>query len=584
MGKSAVGYARVSTQEQAQRGYSVRQQADRLRSWAAEHGYEMVEVVEEVGVSGTVALLERPGFSRLFDLVTGGEAAVVVAQDQDRISREPWHFGYLKAKLEEYGATLRTLDDEADDSPESEFFRDIRRGMAKMERSVTARRTRRGREQRAREGKVVGAGSAPLGFRFNADRTNFVVDEETAPLVRSIFRLMAEEGYGIRTVKKALEREVVPSPRGGRYWHNPVIKDLILNDVYRPHAREELEAMAERGQLPRAVLDGLDPDKSYGVWWYGRDATKRTGKLTKSGGPARKFEQRPEEELIAAPVPDASVPCERVDAARASVAGNTRPASAARRLWELSGGIGFCACGRRLSIHSTSGGKGRPKKQYHYVCGHRRRHGAGSCEHAKWHRAEDIEGRVREFVYRLLHDPEALRRQTLARLEMERAGIGQAEEEAAFLEALLAEAEAERTGYVRLAARGRITDEELDAHLADLEERRAGATRELAGLKGRREQLAELDRLAEIVDEYLADLPQLVHGGQTSVGAEYRAERYRWAYGLLGLRVVAHKDGTLAVSGTFGERVLAPGEPRPVELPPPGYETGALSSVSDSQR
>jgi DNA invertase Pin-like site-specific DNA recombinase len=133
----------------------VRQQADRLRSWAAEHGYEMVEVVEEVGVSGTVALLERPGFSRLFDLVTGGEAAVVVAQD--RISREPWHFGYLKAKLEEYGATLRTLDDEADDSPESEFFRDIRRGMAKMERSVTARRTRRGREQRAREGKVVGA-------------------------------------------------------------------------------------------------------------------------------------------------------------------------------------------------------------------------------------------------------------------------------------------------------------------------------------------------------------------------------------------------------------------------------------------
>ena len=135
----------------------MRQQADRLRSWAAEHGYEMVEVVEEVGVSGTVALLERPGFSRLFDLVTGGEAAVVVAQDQDRISREPWHFGYLKAKLEEYGATLRTLDDETDDSPESEFFRDIRRGMAKMERSVTARRTRRGREQRAREGKVVGA-------------------------------------------------------------------------------------------------------------------------------------------------------------------------------------------------------------------------------------------------------------------------------------------------------------------------------------------------------------------------------------------------------------------------------------------
>ena len=74
--------------------------------------------------------------------------------------------------------------------------------------------------------------------------------------------------------------------------------------------------------------------------------------------------------------------------------------------WQLSVGIGFCACGRRLSIHSKSGGKGYRKKQFHYVCGHRRRHGAGSCEHAKRHKAEDVEGSVREFVYRLLHDPE----------------------------------------------------------------------------------------------------------------------------------------------------------------------------------
>jgi len=263
-----VGYARVSTAEQAQRGYSVRQQAERLRSWAAEQGYEIVEVVEESGVPGTVALLERPGFSRLFDLVTSGEVSVVLAQDADRISREPWHFGYLKAKLEEYGASLKTLDDAGDDgTPEGEFFRDIRRGMAKMERSVTARRTRRGREQRAREGKVVGAGSPPLGFSFNAERTNFEVDEETMPLVRRVFRLVAEEGYGLSTVKKTLEREGVPTPRGGRLWHRPVIKALILNDAYRPHTREELEALAERGQLSPAVIAklSLDPGASCGV-------------------------------------------------------------------------------------------------------------------------------------------------------------------------------------------------------------------------------------------------------------------------------------------------------------------------------
>ncbi len=46
-------------------------------------------------------------------------------------------------------------------------------------------------------------------------------------------------------------------------------------------------------------------------------------------------------------------------------------------------------------------------------------------------------------------------------------------------------------------------------------------------------------------------------------------ERYRLVYGLLGLRVVARRGGTLAVSGAFGGRELAPGEPRAAELPPP---------------
>jgi hypothetical protein len=63
-----------------------------------------------------------------------------------------------------------------------------------------------------------------------------------------------------------------------------------------------------------------------------------------------------------------------------------------------------------------------------------------------------------------------------------------------------------------------------------------------------------------------------------------QAERYRDVYRLLALRVVAHKDGTLVVSGTFGGRKLAPGEPPTVELPPFDYPADALSSSSDSHR
>ena len=93
------------------------------------------------------------------------------------------------------------------------------------------------------------------------------------------------------------------------------------------------------------------------------------------------------------------------------------------------------------------------------------------------------------------------------------------------------------------------------ANSQELEQRKAAdATRELAGLSERRERLSELDRLAETVEEYLGDLPQLVRGGQTRTAKEDRAERCRWAwaYWLLGLRVVAYKDGTLEVSAPSG--------------------------------
>lgn len=181
---------------------------------------------------------------------------------------------------------------------------------------------------------------------------------------------------------------------------------------------------------------------------------------------------------------------------------------------------------------------------------------------------------MREFVYRLLHDPESLRRQTLAQFELDRAGLGRVEEEAAFLLEQLAEADRERDGYLRLTAKGRISEEELDRYLTELEQRKDAARRELAGPADRRERLAKLEELTETVEEYLGDLPQIIHGGQTSIGAEHRAERYRWAYELLGLRVVAHRDRTLELTWRAGSEVLGPEEPRELELPPPTTAAG----------
>ena len=85
--KRAILYARVSTEEQARKGFSLAQQLETLREYAAREGYEVLEEVSDPGQSG--ASLERPGVDRIRDLVAAGSVSVVLAQDRDRFTREP---------------------------------------------------------------------------------------------------------------------------------------------------------------------------------------------------------------------------------------------------------------------------------------------------------------------------------------------------------------------------------------------------------------------------------------------------------------------------------------------------------------
>ena len=136
-------YARVSTEEQARSGYSLAQQIEALRAYAAREGYEVLEEVVDAGQSG--ASLERPGMDRVRDLVAEGGVSVVLAQDRDRFAREPAYHYLLKKEFEERGCRLRALNDHGGDSPEGELTDGILDQLAKFERAKLAERSRRGR-------------------------------------------------------------------------------------------------------------------------------------------------------------------------------------------------------------------------------------------------------------------------------------------------------------------------------------------------------------------------------------------------------------------------------------------------------
>src|SRR5215212_6940556 len=252
---------------------------------------------------------------------------------------------------------------------------------------------------------------------------------------------------------------------------------------------------------------------------------------------------KPKEEWIAVPVPEAGVPREIVDVAREQIKDNRRPSSAGHRFWELSGGIIRCAgCNRVLISRKRTKKKGGRRYEYfYYHCSGYNKYGLKGCDKARFASAPKLEGQVWEFVCGILLDPAELRSDLDRAIELERKGrYGDPEAEAKHWLEKLSEIDEERRGFLRLAAKGRITDEELDEELAALEEMRLTAERELEALRGYKERLEQMERDRDAVLEHYAALaPEALD----SLSSEERHHLYK----MLRLKVWVAKSGNLAI-------------------------------------
>jgi site-specific DNA recombinase len=370
------------------------------------------------------------------------------------------------------------------------------------------------------------------------------------PVVRRIFAMVAG-GLPLNAVAERLTGEGVELPysryRRLKRWNVTFIRDCIVgDDVYRPHTFEEISTLVRP-----EVASRLDPEKSYGIWWFNRRRSKATQISVPDSNGGRRYKQRvryaprPREEWIAVPVPDSGVPREIVDAARQAIKHNRAPSNAGRRFWELSGGFVRCGlCGHVMDSHTTAN-PGRPV-YFYYACRTRYRKGVEACSNGKYLAAAKVEALVWEGVTKLLKDPEQLRADLDAMIEQEHRGAlrGDPDEEAKLWADKLVEVQSKRASYQEMAASELITFDELRARLLELDETRETAERELEIIGNHREHLAELqaDR-----DALLASLMEIAPMALESLTPE---ERRRFSR-LLDLRVITYPDRSLEVE--FGD-------------------------------
>ena len=506
--KRAVLYARVSTDEQAKKGYSLTQQLEALREYASREGYEVLEEVTDGGRSG--ASLARPGLDHVRDLVAAGGVEVVLAQDRDRFGRKVVLNGLLEEELSKHGCRTKALNDYGDDSPEGALMRGIQTQFAEYERTKIAERTRRGKERKAREGKVLRGPKPPYGFRYNAAGDGLVVEDPEMAVIERIFRVAAG-GLGPQAIRTRLHDEGTPSPTGGPVWPRRTLEQMLRGDLYKACTREELA-----GLVSAEVLASLDEDAEYGVWWFGRKSTteRAISEPDGNGGAA-----------IGRPRPPASGRkgsarrCRFTPASRAG-SWTRRAALAANRLTERKRlargrelrGLLRRSCGWKMTTHTApSRGNGA---DYHYYLGKQRKERRQACD-CEQRTVRAAEGRVWAFVAGLLRDPERVRRGIERLVDEERTrGARNPEREAGEWAERIAACDRRRGAYQDQQAAGLMTLDELGSKLRELDNTRRAAERELASPKDRRMRAEGLenDQDALLLDSVAEMVPEALDG------------------------------------------------------------------------
>lgn len=295
----------------------------------------------------------------------------------------------------------------------------------------------------------------------------------------------------------------------------------------------------------------LDPDLSYGICWYPREKITQSAPDRERGyARSRQAVQRPREEQVPIPVTDSGLDRETIDRARRALAENPTSRNTGGRVFQLAGLIYCAECGRRL-ISNTRTVRG--KVYHHYRCGKRMRHGAASptgCGRWKQYPAAKIESLVINAVLEAVKDKDELIRQAEERFAAERerllrAGGTDAERWHRRLEAL----ERQRMEHFRQSARGRLSDEQLDALLAEVDAEREHVERAMAEYEARAEKLSELEAALRENVRLIKD------GAWTELGItapEARRQRYRE----IGLKAVADAEGRILLTWGFGEKKL----------------------------
>ncbi len=221
----AVGYIRVSSDEQATEGVSLDAQRAKVAGYAALYELDLLAIEVDAGASAKT--LDRPALGRALAMLDRSEADGLVIAKLDRLSRSVGDWDQLIARYfgERAGKKLWSVADSIDTrTAAGRLVLNVLMSVAQWEREAIGERTRDALQHKIRQGERCG--KVRFGHDLAADGVKLLANTSEQEGL-ALLRELAAAGMPLRAIARELTARGIPTKEGRPSWDHSSVRRIL---------------------------------------------------------------------------------------------------------------------------------------------------------------------------------------------------------------------------------------------------------------------------------------------------------------------------------------------------------------------
>lgn len=198
-----------------------------------ERGWKIAKIFKEEGESAKAA--DRTQLKELMEYcrINKGKVQVCLVYKIDRFARNQMDHYAIKARLLEYGVSVRSATEPVDDTPIGKVIEGLFAAVAQLDNDIKSQRVKESMRNWVLKGKWVwGAKPGYINQKDETDHALILLDPDKAPAITELFTKFSTSHYTYKNLSDWLNNDKHLSGKQGKKFHPQGVQRILKDKFY----------------------------------------------------------------------------------------------------------------------------------------------------------------------------------------------------------------------------------------------------------------------------------------------------------------------------------------------------------------